>query len=86
MVHSTVRKIQVYNLKITNLEEDFEMCADVNKVDKDVLLSLENQRYEAMLTRYKHLSDIRLKDMDNKSELEVRLILGSSEYSIFISF
>ena len=36
MVHTAVRKIQVYNLKITNLEEDFEMCTDVSKVDKDV--------------------------------------------------
>ena len=64
------------------------MCADVSKVDEDVLLSLENPRYEAMLTRYKHLSYIRLNDMDNKSELQYTLVLGTSEYSRanFISF
>ena len=81
MVHTAVRKIQVYNLKITNLEEDFEMCADVSKVDKDVLLSLENPKYEAMVNKYRHLSDLRLNDMDNKSELPVHLVLGTSEYS-----
>ena len=48
MVHTAVRKIQVYNLKKTNLEEDLEICANVGKVDKDVLLSLENPRYEVM--------------------------------------
>jgi len=81
MVHTAIRKIQVYNLKITNLEEDFEMCADVSKVDKDVLLSLDNPRYEAMVNKYRHLSDIRLNDMDEKSELPVNLALGTSEYS-----
>ena len=81
MVHTAVRKIQVYNLKITNLEEDFEMCADISKVDKDVLLSLENPKYEAMVNKYRHLSDLRLNDMDNKSELPVHLVLGTSEYS-----
>ena len=81
MVHTAVRKIQVYNLKITNLEEDFEMCADVSKVDKDVLLSLENPKYEEMVNKYRHLSDLRLNDLDNKRELPVHLVLGTSEYS-----
>ena len=81
MVHTAVRKIQVYNLKITNLEEDFEMCADVSKVDKNVLLSFENPRYGAMVNKYRHLSDLRLNDMDNKSDLPVHFVLGRSEYS-----
>ena len=42
IVHSTVRKIQAYNPKIINLDEDFEICADVSKVYNDALLSLEN--------------------------------------------
>ena len=81
MVHTAVREIQVYNLKITNLEEDFKMCADVSKVDKDVQLSLDDPKYEAMVNKYRHLSDLRLHDMDNKSELPVHLVLGTSEYS-----
>ena len=81
MVHTAVWKIQIYKLKVTNLEEDIEMCADVSKVDKDVILSLENPKYEAMVNKCKHISDLRPNDMDNKSELPVHLVLGTSEHS-----
>eukprot|EP00794_Sanderia_malayensis_P006399 gene6399-7133_t len=81
MMHTTSRKVQVYNLKVTNLEEDFEICVNVSKVDKKVLLSIENPNYEQMIKQYRHLRGIRMSDTDGKSERPVQMVLGASEYS-----
>ena len=81
MMHTTMRKIQIYNLKISNCEEDFELCTDVSKVEKNVLLSLANPNYEGMIRKFSHLKGIKMIETDTKSELPVHLVLGASEYS-----
>ena len=81
MMHTTMRKIQIYNLKISNCEEDFELCTDVSKVEKNVLLSLANLNYEGMIRKFSHLKGIKMTETDTKSELPVHLVLGASEYS-----
>ena len=80
MMHTTMRKIQIYNLKISNCEEDFELCTDVSKVEKHVLLSLANPNYEGMIRKFSHLKGIKMTETDTKSELPVHLVLGASEY------
>ena len=81
MMDTTMRKIQIYNLKISNCEEDFELCTDVSKVEKNVLLSLANPNYEGMIRKFSHLKGIKMTETDTKSELPVHLVLGASEYS-----
>ncbi len=81
MMHTTTRKVQVYNLKISNFDEDFLICSDVSKVDKNALLSLANPNYEGMIRKFSHLKGIKMLENDPKSELPVHLVLGASEYS-----
>eukprot|EP00112_Aurelia_sp_Birch-Aquarium-sp1_P001131 Seg1117.2 transcript_id=Seg1117.2/GoldUCD/mRNA.D3Y31 product="hypothetical protein" protein_id=Seg1117.2/GoldUCD/D3Y31 len=81
MMHTAARKIQIYNLKITNCEEDFEIYTDVSKVDKSVLLSVANPKYDSMIKRYQHLKGVKMIDTDSKSQLPIHLVLGASEYS-----
>ena len=81
MMHTTARKIQIYNLKITNCEENFEIYSEVSKVDKSTLLSVANPSYDSMIKRYQHLTGVRMMDTETKSELPIHLVLGASEYS-----
>ncbi|CAH3014674.1 unnamed protein product [Porites evermanni] len=53
----------------------------INKVDKGVLLTIPNPKYEQLINRYHHLQQLVTDDNDKNSELLIHVILGSSEYS-----
>jgi hypothetical protein len=46
MMCSTTQKIEVYNVNVSSITGKFAMETEVNKVDKGVLLSVPNPRYE----------------------------------------
>ena len=81
MMCSTNRKIQQYNVKISNTRGSFKMATTVSKVNKSVLLSVPNPRYAEKINQYTHLEGVVMDDGDTKSELPIHLILGASEYS-----
>eukprot|EP00112_Aurelia_sp_Birch-Aquarium-sp1_P007313 Seg1796.10 transcript_id=Seg1796.10/GoldUCD/mRNA.D3Y31 product="hypothetical protein" protein_id=Seg1796.10/GoldUCD/D3Y31 len=81
MLQSVTQKIEVYNVNITSLDEDFSLQASVSKVSKDVLLSLPNPNYDSITSRFSHLKGIKMDDKDKKSILPVHLILGANEFS-----
>ena len=82
MMLSTVnRQIEIYNVEVQNLKGDFKLEIDVSKVDREVLLSVKNPRYQDVLKKYPHLQGVTMDDVDQKSELPVHVILGASEYA-----
>jgi hypothetical protein len=48
-LHTTTKKIDVYNVKITNINKNFSMSSEVNCVDRPVLLTLQNPRYREVI-------------------------------------
>ena len=80
MMQATSKEIEVHNLTIRNTAGDFTLNVEVTKVDRGVLLSLDNPKYET-LTNYSHLKEVEMADNDNKAQLPVHLILGASEYT-----
>ena len=80
MMHLTTRKIDVFEIEIDDISRDFQLKAEVNKVERETLLSLPNPNYESVLRQYQHLRDIKVNDTDTKEELPIHLILGASEY------
>eukprot|EP00794_Sanderia_malayensis_P001137 gene1137-496_t len=54
---------------------------DASNVDREVLLSVKNPRYQDVLKKYPHLQGITMDDVDQEPELPVHLILGASEYA-----
>ena len=76
---STVRKIDVFEVEIKDLSTSFQFKLEINKVERERLLSLPNPNYEAVLKQHRHLRNITMNDMDKKTELLVHLIFGESD-------
>ena len=81
MVCSTIQKVQGYTVKVSSIDRKFEMTTKVNKVDKGVLLTVPNPKYDELISKYRHLQGVVMDDTDKKSELPIHVILGASEYS-----
>ncbi|KAK3742811.1 hypothetical protein QZH41_002740 [Actinostola sp. cb2023] len=58
MMGSTTQVIELYKLTITSLQGDFQLDAEVTKVNRGVLLNLENPHYRSILSTYKHLDGV----------------------------
>ena len=81
MVCSTIQKVQSYTVKVSSIDGKFEMTTRINKVDKGVLLTVPNPKYDELISTYRHLQGVIMDDTDEKSELPIHVILGASEYS-----
>ena len=81
MMHSTTRKIDVFEIEINDVSGDFQFKAEISKVERETLLSLPNPNYESVLRQHQHLRDIKMNDTDTKAELPIHLILDASEYT-----
>ena len=57
------------------------MTTVLSKVDKGVLLTIPNPRYEELVRKYSHLNEVVMNDNDKKSNLPIHVILGASDYS-----
>ena len=81
MFHTIMTKVQVYEVEVSNLKGNFEITADVNKVNKPQLISLPNPCYQDMIQEFRHLKGVSMDDTDNKANLPIHMILGASEYT-----
>eukprot|EP00794_Sanderia_malayensis_P000965 gene965-biopygen216 len=81
MMASANRKIDIYNVEVKSLKEDFKLGVSVSKVERESLLSITNPEYKKLLRRYQHLNGVEMDDTDDKAELPIHLIIGASEYA-----
>ena len=59
-------KVSIYNVTIKNIEDEFPLTAEMNAVNKDVLLNVPNPNYETMHTKYFHLIEIKMNENQAK--------------------
>ena len=81
MFHTTTKWVKIFDVTIQNIEGNFELKTQLNKVEKDTVLSLPNPNYPEIISHYPHLNDIKLNDIVKKKELPVHVILGVSDYA-----
>lgn len=55
IVCSTVQRVQSYKVKISSIDRKYEITTQVNKVEKGVLLTVPNLKYEDLINKYHHL-------------------------------
>ena len=81
MMQTTRQEIEVHQVEVKSLSRKFNLKTEVTKVNRGVLLTLDNPQYLDLLTQYSHLKGVVMDDTDTKQELPVHLILGTSEYT-----
>ena len=57
------------------------MKVDVTKVEKRELLLLPNPKYKEIINKFEHLRGVVIEDTNEKEELPVHMIIGTSEFS-----
>ena len=81
MLYTTNSKLSIYNFTIKNLEDEFEFTTEMNAADSDVLLNVTSLNYVTMLTKYSHLTGIKMNENQTKATLSIHVILGASGFT-----
>ena len=81
LMDSVVKKSEIYHFEIGDINQEFKIGIEINKLEKEVLLELPNPNYPEIQKSYNHLKDIIINDTVTKKELPVHVILGAGDYT-----
>ena len=81
MFGTSNKAIDIYGLQIRSVDGKFTLEAEVNKVDRKELLTLENPKCAEIVAQFSHSKGVTTNDNDEKAILPVYLILGTNEYA-----
>ena len=73
--------METYQATVEDLTGEFKMDVKLTKVNKGELLSSDNPRYQALISKYPHLKEVKMSDQDTKPQLPVHIVLGAGEYA-----
>ena len=79
MLGASSRVMEVYRVKLNSVRGNFEMEAEVTKVEKPHLIMIDNPRYKKLVEKHPHLKGMIMDDNDERPRLPVHIILGHSE-------
>ena len=80
LTNSTTKKFKIYNLKVENLDENFSFRTELNKLEREVLITLPNSKYNKVIETYDQLKGIQMNKRDTKPELLIHFILKARDY------
>ena len=80
LTNPTTKKLKIYHLKVENLDENFSFQTELSKLEREVLVTLPNPKYNEIIETYDHLKGIKMNERDTKPELPIHAILGASDY------
>ena len=66
MTQTTNKEVVIYEVVIKNLSSDFHLETKVTRVNRGVLLNLENPRYQDLIKQFDHLKGVTMQDTDTK--------------------
>ena len=66
VIHSIVRKIDVFEFETQYLSGNFQFKPNINTVERETLLSLPNQNNEEALKQHQHLQNLTMTDTDKE--------------------
>ena len=81
MFGTSNKTINIYGLQVRSLDGKFSLQAEVNKVDRKELLTLENLKCTEMVEQFSYLRGVTIQDDREKPMLPIHLILGTNEYA-----
>ena len=80
MLGSSTTKVENYSAQIKSVNGKFTMDISITKVDKPVLMYVENPYFKTLLKKHSHLDWVKVHDYD-KQQLPIHVVLGASEYT-----
>ena len=81
MLYTTTSKINIYDVKIENLQSDLEFKTELNAVEKDVFLTVPNPNYKCKLSDYPHLKGVKMDEFQRQAVLAIHIILGAIDFT-----
>ena len=64
-----------------DVNEKHSFNTELNKLEREVFLTLLNAEYSKILKKYQHLRQVHMNDTDEKEQLPVHIVLGASDFA-----
>lgn len=80
-MHFVIKKAEVYNFEIRDINREFKFNVEVYKVEKEFLLEIPNPNYGEIQKPFYRLRDVILSDVNTKKELSVDFTIGTGDYT-----
>ncbi|XP_046841042.1 uncharacterized protein LOC124435137 [Xenia sp. Carnegie-2017] len=81
LLTSKTTRLEIYEGEVEAIDSDYSMKVKLIKVEKEVLLTVDNPHYENLQREFEHLKIAKFVDNDQKAQLPVHIVLGSGEYA-----
>ena len=81
IVGLVTRRVQTYNVEISDTSGKCVLPTCVDKVNCEELLSLDNPNYPEILKKYSYLRGVHMEETATKDKLPVHVVLGVNEYT-----
>ena len=79
IMSSSTKSISVYSVEIQDSDREFKFQAEINNLEKSVLLKLPNPEYQILQNSYHYAKDIKISDHNKKTDLSVHVIFGVND-------
>ena len=80
LTNLATKKLKIYSIKMQDVNEKYSFNTELNKLEREVWLTLPNMKYSKILKNYPHLTEVHMNDTDEKEQLPVHIILGASDF------
>ena len=66
LMGSATRRVEIFNVNISNTEGNFNMETKQTKVEKPCLIELPNPHYDSLIKKYPHLGGVKILTMTKR--------------------
>ena len=81
LTSQTTRRIQIYKVNIDDIRNTFTFETELNRLEREVLLTLPNPNYSSVINKYEHLKGVTMNENSKKFNLPIHAILGACDYA-----
>ena len=79
LTNLNTKKIKIYSVKIQDVDEKYSFNTELNKLEREVLLTLPIPKYSKTLKNYPNIREVRINDTDEKEQLPLHFVLMASD-------
>ena len=81
LTNLNTKKIKIYSVKMQDVDEKYSFNTELNKLEREVSLTLPIPKYSKTLKNYPHIREVRINDTDEKEQLPLHFVLMASDFA-----